>query len=116
MDALALCLVLGTVYACQGAVLLERHTTAWRTTARRVSDGLAVLTKQTSALVGLALLLAVGGHRSSPTRTVRPRVGGVLGLGLVPLFVQSGRWPLLLSVDFAAAPRHRAGAPTAVLG
>ena len=81
-----------------------RRTGAWRG-ARwpGVLMALAVLTKQTSGLVAVGLVLAIG---VSARRQLAPFGGAlvaVLALGLVPLLFQSGRWPLFYLWEL---PRH----------
>jgi Glycosyltransferase family 87 len=106
MDALALALQLAALLVARRAASLRAAATAG------VLIGLAVLTKQTAAVLALALVIALARRR--------PAQAGVLGLsacvlvGVVvgALTLQSGRWPLFYLWDL---PRQHQVTP-ALLG
>jgi hypothetical protein len=92
-DATGLLFMMAAIYTARLATL--ERTAAWRFSAiSGVCMGLAVLTKQSSGALGVALLLALVVMRRDQVVPFVVGGGVTFGGGLLLLILQSGTWPL----------------------
>jgi len=106
VDALSLCLILASLDVARAADLQSARRAAWLSLAGGVLIGLAILTKQTAAVVAVVLAahVALSGR---PLRLLGFAIGLGVSLGLAALWLvaQYGAWPALYLVDL---PRQHA--------
>jgi 4-amino-4-deoxy-L-arabinose transferase-like glycosyltransferase len=109
VDALGVALLLGSVYTLRSADFEPEHQVRLSAVAGLLA-GLAVLTKQTNALVAVALLCYAG---LSPRNRLLPfALAGVatVGVGLAAAYAQSGNWVTVYLFDLPGLhlvdPKH----------
>src|SRR5205814_2363718 len=111
VDAFGVCLLLGAIYAMRTADFSPDNQTPLSAVAG-VLAGLAVLTKQTDALVAAALLAYAA---IWPRRRLVPNalaLSASVGVGLVVVYAQSGDWARVYLFDLPRLhdfdPKHLA--------
>jgi 4-amino-4-deoxy-L-arabinose transferase-like glycosyltransferase len=107
-DALSLFWVLGALHAARSADLQPRSTW-WLSAASGVLTGLAILTKQTAALIAVALVVhAIASRRVERVLAYTLGVGVTAGLAGLLLVADFGTWPVLYLSEL---PRQHALQP-----